>query len=273
MGFKKEYTPWNKGKSSWNKGLTKQTDKRVKKQSEYMIGINNPMYGKQSPMKGKHHTDMAKEKNRQAHIGKKPWNKGLEGFGVGRIVSQETRSKISRANKGRKPLNPPWNKGRILPRGWHHTQETKDKISKVSKGRKHTDETKQKMSIAHKGKPGYWKNKKMSEESKQKIREHRAKQKFPFKDTTPERFIESILTLNGIKFEKHKPIKFSTGSYHQVDFFLTPNICIEVDGDYWHNTSDGKKRDIIINKELMSLGYDIYRIWEHEIMQNCGYYK
>ena len=41
-------------------------------------------------------------------------------------------------------------------------------------GRKHTDETKAKVSRANKGKPGYWKGKKMSEEAKQKMRDNHA---------------------------------------------------------------------------------------------------
>lgn len=65
-------------KDSW-------TDERRDEQRERMLGKNNPMYGKtgelnpafgrnmsgeNNPSYGKHHTEEAKEKNRQAHLGK-----------------------------------------------------------------------------------------------------------------------------------------------------------------------------------------------------------
>ena len=62
---------------------------------------------------------------------------------IGKLVSEETRKKISKANKNRKIL---WankisksNKGRIITKGW------RDKISKSSIGRKLSEETKNKM--------------------------------------------------------------------------------------------------------------------------------
>jgi hypothetical protein len=35
-----------------------------------------------APMLGKNHTQEAKEKNRQAHLGKIPWNKGKKGLQI-----------------------------------------------------------------------------------------------------------------------------------------------------------------------------------------------
>ena len=52
-----------------------------------------------------------------------------------RIVSEETRQKMSASHKGRIP----WNKGKSIDNGWT--------------GRKHTDETKLKISESKKGKP------------------------------------------------------------------------------------------------------------------------
>lgn len=63
------------------------------------------------------------------------------GEGVsGRIVSDETKRKISQANKGRHI------------KGHPHTEESKRKLSIANTGRKHTDEERYKMSLAHKGK-------------------------------------------------------------------------------------------------------------------------
>lgn len=78
-----------------------------------------------------------------------PWNKGLKGCYK---LSEETRRKISLANKGRIP----WLKGK------HHTEQTRAKISAALMGnkrnnngenngmfgKKHTEVTKQKISVA-----------------------------------------------------------------------------------------------------------------------------
>lgn len=69
----------------------------------------------------------------------------------GRIVSEETRRKISEGNKGK--IQPP------------HTEEAKKKIGDAGRGRKHTDETKAIMSAASKGKP-------KSEEHRRKLSEY-----------------------------------------------------------------------------------------------------
>ena len=81
----------------------KHSDEVKAAQSARMKGENNPNYGKPPANKGvpwteeqkanlsasrmgeknhffgKHHTEEAKEKNRQAHLGKTPWNKGKKG--------------------------------------------------------------------------------------------------------------------------------------------------------------------------------------------------
>lgn len=62
----------------WNKGLKTPEEVR-KKQSKSHIGLKYPnRKSTQSPMKGKHHSDESKEKNRLAHLGRTPWNKGLK---------------------------------------------------------------------------------------------------------------------------------------------------------------------------------------------------
>ncbi len=99
---------------------------------------------------------------------------------IGRIVTDETRKKISEANKGHKS----WNKGltketdsRIS--GYKHSEEFKEKMSKrmsgknnpmygipsPNTGKKFTEEHKKKMSENHKGMKG----KKHSEESKKRM--------------------------------------------------------------------------------------------------------
>ena len=78
--------------------------------------------------------------------------------GVPHDVSEETRLKISNANKGR-----------VSPMlGKHHSEETKQKISK-QKGWKHTFETKEKLRHFRKKQPEPMLGKHHSEETKQKI--------------------------------------------------------------------------------------------------------
>ena len=80
-------------------------------------------------------------------------NKTNGGEGTsGRIHNEETRRKISEAQKGKIP----WNKGKP------HSEETRRKLSKVQIGRIHSEETKQKMSEITKN---------SSEETRRKISE------------------------------------------------------------------------------------------------------
>ena len=44
---------------------------------EHCDNISKSKKGCVTWMKGKHHTEEAKEKNRQAHLGRTPWNKGI----------------------------------------------------------------------------------------------------------------------------------------------------------------------------------------------------
>lgn len=172
---------------------------------------------------------------------------------IGKHHSLETRNKMSESKSGKKhPLY-----------GKHLSEEHKKKISFTKTGKHHTEETKMKIQFASNN---------MSVEWKQKIKNARKRQVLPVKDTLPEKMMQIALSLNGIQFIKHKPIKIGN-SYHQVDIFINPNICIEVDGDYWHTLPKTMKRDIEINHELNKQGYNIIRIWEKDIKnntQNCA---
>ncbi len=108
-----------------------------------------------------------------------------------------------------------------------------------------------------------------------KARERRLKMVFPFKDTKIEVALQNILVKNGIQFEKHKAI------FGQPDIFIAPNICVFVDGGYWHaDPREYKKTDIMkmgktameiwdrdkkVNQKLLQTGYVVLRFWEKEI--------
>ena len=94
-------------------------------------------------------------------------------YSLGKHFSEETKKKLSEANKGEK--NPMYGK--------HFSEEHKKKLSEANKGRHHSEESKKKMSEAHKGKHHSEeskkklseanKGKKLSEETKKKLSEAR----------------------------------------------------------------------------------------------------
>ena len=53
--------------------------------------------------------------------------------------------------------------------GKHHSEETKQKLSKLKTGTKLSEETRRKISESHKGRPSNFKGKKMSAETRQKL--------------------------------------------------------------------------------------------------------
>lgn len=78
-------------------------------------------------------------------------------------------------------------------------------------------------------------------------------------NTKPEKIVESILNELEIPYEKQKPI------FGIPDFFIEPNYCIFVDGDYWHSRPKQIERDREVNEYLTSHGYNVLRFWEHEV--------
>lgn len=118
----------------------------------------------------------------------------------------------------------------------------------------------------HIGKTIIW-----SEQSKEIIRKARAKTILPLKDTDIEIILQNKLTSLGIPFKKHKMICLKGSFYHQVDIFIPPNICIEADGDYWHSLPTNVERDIIVNSNLMKMGYIVLRFKGSEIKSNINY--
>ena len=159
--------------------------------------------------------------------GKTPWNKGKKG-------------------------QIPWNKGKkgVMPIPWN-------------KGKPQTVETKRKLSESLKGRIPWITGKKHSEETKTKMRDKRQYQVMPRFDTIPEKMMQKALVLENIEFQKHKLFKVGNTT-HRVDIFIEPNICIEVDGAYYHSRPYEMERDKKIDVELKSRGFQVIRFVVHK---------
>ncbi|MDA1347197.1 MAG: NUMOD3 domain-containing DNA-binding protein [Crenarchaeota archaeon] len=193
--FQKGHVPWAKGRV-----MLKKTRMKISKANKgKLAGINHPFYGKHLSTETKKKISEARKGTKASMATRKKLSKSHKG----KILSTETKKKISEARKGRfAGVNSPFY-------GKQHSLKTRKKISKTHMGMKSTTET------------------------KKKISEARAKQKFPRKDTVPEKVLQNLLQSNGIKFDTH--VNFNLGfQWHQVDIFIKPNICVEVDGDYMH---------------------------------------
>lgn len=196
------------------------------------------------------------KRNRDSHKGQIPWMKGKkhrpESLLQQRIAKLGNRFRVGKT----------------------HTLEANKKnrekhLGKVPwmKGKKHTDEAKMKNALSHMGNTNR-RGQKLSPQTILKIKEARSRQVFPVKDTKIERIMQIALSLNGIKFEKHKIIQTS-GFFHQVDIFIEPDLCIEVDGEYWHTLPHMVERDNEVNQMLPKLGFRVYRFWGKELKKDA----
>jgi DNA mismatch endonuclease (patch repair protein) len=159
----------------------------------------------------------------------------------GANLTQEHIKRFGGANKGRK-----------------HSEETKEKIKEKRKLQVITEEHKRKTSVSMMGHIGV----KHTPETIEKIKQARLQQVLPTKDTSIEVALQNELNKRGIKFEKHYPIQ------GQPDIFITPNICVFADGDYWHNYPSGRDKDKRITQELQNKGFKVLRFWERDINKN-----
>lgn len=136
-----------------------------------------------------------------------------------------------------------WQTGRKIPRsvvekrvntmkerGYKHSQETKDKMSKSAI-----------------------------------LSGHRKYQIFPIKDTSIEVKMQNYLKLLGIEFYTHQYIQEIEHGY-QCDIIIpSKKIIIECFGEYWHNYPLARKIDIQRCKELREKGYRVITFWGKEI--------
>jgi len=299
LGFKKSHVPWNKGKTGiYSEETKRKISRKGSKQSEEAkrkislagIGRKHTEEAKRKIGKGNIgniHTEETKKKMSVAKKGKKPWNKGKTGIFTGtknpfygkhhseetkrflseRVISKETKKKMSVAKKGKK-LSIEHSRKIVLGntgkkrteefkkksskrmmgernhwRGKHHSEEAKKKLSELNKGEKnaffgktHSEEWKIRkrydMQGRYQGKDNPFFGQTHTEEARRKISDNTLLQKAgPWRDTWGEKELGNILTSNEIQFVEQKYFRLAR---HRVDIFIEPNICIEVDGDYFH---------------------------------------
>ena len=122
---------------------------------------------------------------------------GSKNPNFGKKLSKETRKKMSIARKG-------GNTG-SFKKGERRSKKTEFKKGQIphNKGVKMSKELRKINSESHKGQIPWNKEKTgvYSKETLQKIRNPRAKQVFPLKDTKPEKYLQSLLRGKKIKFE------------------------------------------------------------------------
>jgi very-short-patch-repair endonuclease len=176
----------------------------------------------------------------------------------GKIRSEENKQRISIILTGKKQSKETIEKRRLKNLGRICSEETKIKIGLSNKGKIRSLEERKRISEKKKI---AMKNKELIE----KIKIYRAKQIFPLKDTSIELKIQSYLKQLNIDFFTHQYIKEIEHGY-QCDILIPSiNLVIECDGDYWHKYPIGTEIDKIRTSELISKGFKVLRLWEHEI--------
>jgi len=235
VNTKPNKTSFKKGNSPWNKGKRKQVDLDFIK-NLYRTGYSTIELGKKFNVSDKTISSRLRD------IGVKV-RKNTE-------HSDRTKDKIKQTliKKGIQPIERycgvPWNKGKTgVQTAWNKNKQP---------GQKN------------------WVNRKFTEETIRKIKEARAKQIFPVKDTTIEVKIQEYLKRLNIEFYTHQYISEIEHAY-QCDILIpvqrgiNKKTIIECFGDYWHEYPLSRKIDNQRCKELRAKGWRVLVFWESEI--------
>jgi DNA mismatch endonuclease Vsr len=262
------------------------TQKKGYKQTEEHK-INRGIYGKREKRSEQHckRISISKKGKRMALYGKLPIIVWCEICGTMKVVKP---SRIEYYNtflcsqicksifyKGKKLNKSTKEKISLQSKLYWSKKENRENMSRIMtvinpfKGKKHGKQTRMMMSVKAKIIAN-------SEIGRQQRRDVRAKQILPFKDSKPEKMMQLLLELNNIKFQKHRQDIFG-----YPDIFIEPNICLFIDGCWFHycmkcyghlkpNQQQINKliRDSDVNHRLFVDGKQLIRVWEHDIIKN-----
>ncbi len=200
---------------------------------------------------------------------------------TGMRYSSSSKRKISIANINYYKLNPEARPvGKKNPMyGKPVSLQMRERLREKSlKFYENNPEIRKKLGIKYSGKNNPFYGKHHDLRARELMKEKRRFRVIPVMDTNLEKTFQSKLFSEGIEFKKHPPI------YGQPDIFIEPNICVFVDGCFWHGCetckkgSENKNRvirrqiDYEVVQKLESLNYVVLRFWEHEIednIENC----
>ena len=220
---------------------------------------------------------------RKSMMGRKIlWKDKISKSHIGKTLSEQAKRRLRENAK----INPNYGMKKK-----HHTKDSKNKIRMGHLGKKQTEEHKIN-AVNGRRKNGYFVSTKTrermresrkkqimkpcSKETREKHRIFRSTQIFPIKDTSIEVKIQNFLKLLHIEFITHHYISEITHAY-QCDIYIpSKKSIIETDGCYWHGCKICNKKinkwqikqiekDNQRTKELQESGYNVIRLWEHEI--------
>jgi len=86
-----------------------------------------------------------------------------------------------------------------------------------------------------------------------------------YKHQGPTSIEEQVSTALDMLCIQHSPQTSFQDTRFIFDEYIPPNILIEVQGDYWHNREDARKRDQRKARWAKKSGYELILIWENEI--------
>jgi DNA mismatch endonuclease (patch repair protein) len=124
----------------------------------------------------------------------------------------------------------------------------------------------------------------IAKKMKEQLRQNRANQVFPLKDSKPEIIAREFLDQLNIKYKQHSMINEIKYRY-QCDFLIpkqkgiNQKIILELDGNYWHANPEyngnfmnypqkiraNRIKDFERTAQLEEKGFKVIRLWEHEI--------
>jgi very-short-patch-repair endonuclease len=88
------------------------------------------------------------------------------------------------------------------------------------------------------------------------------------KESSIEKIMRGWLEKFNIEFIEQYYINLENSTWTRVDFYIPElNICLYVDGNYWHSLPERQESDIRINKALEEMRYKIIRMTETEILE------